>query len=77
MHLSMLSRHFRLHIKCMYSSSLSDLKKSTAVDESLCKTSTRCSVLENTNQLQEVCNTSILKQASLESRLYEELAFVT
>ena len=33
----------------MYSSSLSDLKKSTAVDESLSKTSTGCSVPENTN----------------------------
>ena len=38
----------------MYSSSLSDLKKPTAVDESLSKTSTRCSVPENTNQLQGV-----------------------
>ena len=37
----------------MYSSSLSDLKKSTVVDESLSKTSTRCSVPENTNRLQK------------------------
>ena len=27
--------------------------------------------------MKQVCNTSILKQASLESRLGEELAFVT
>ena len=40
----------------MYSSSLSDLKKSTAVDESLSKTSTRCSVPGNTNQLQDEIN---------------------
>ena len=44
---------FHTPYKCMYSSSLSDLKKSTAVDESLSKTSTRCSVPENTNQLQD------------------------
>ena len=37
----------------MYSSSNSDLKKSTAVDESLPKTLTRCSVPQNTNQLQD------------------------
>ena len=40
----------------MYSSSLSDLKKSTEVDESWSKTSTRCSVPENTNQLQDYVN---------------------
>ena len=42
--------------KCMDSSSLSDLKKSTVVDDSLSKTSTRCSVPENTNQLQDCIN---------------------
>ena len=48
----------------MYSSSLSDMKKSTAVDESLSKTSTRCSVPENTNQLQisTYFNTTIVKK---------------
>ena len=35
----------------VHSGSLSNLKKSTEVDESLSKTSTRCSVPENTNQL--------------------------
>ena len=40
----------------MCSSSLSELKKSTAVDESLSKTSTRCSVLGYTNQLQDQVN---------------------
>ena len=39
--------------KCMHSHSLSDLMKSTEVDEGLSKTSTRCSVPENTNQLQD------------------------
>ena len=37
----------------MYSSSPSDLTNSTAVDESLSKTSTKCSVPENTNQCQD------------------------
>ena len=40
----------------MYSSSLSDLKKSTEVDESLSKTLTRCFVPQNTNQLQDEIN---------------------
>ena len=40
----------------MYSSSLSNTKKSTAVDESLSETSTRCSAPENTNQLQDEIN---------------------
>ena len=40
----------------MHSSSLSDLKKTTEVVESLSKTSTRCSVPENTNQLQDYIN---------------------
>ena len=55
MHLSMLSRHFRPHISTCIPVPFSDLKKSTAVDESLSKTSTRCSVPENTNQLQDGC----------------------
>ena len=40
----------------MYSSSLSDLKKTTKVVESLSKTSTRCFVPENINQLQDYIN---------------------
>ena len=40
MPLSMLSKHFRTPYKCMFSSSLSDLMKSTEVDVSLSTTST-------------------------------------
>ena len=52
--LSMLSKHIRSHISAMHCSILSDLKKATAVVESLSTTSTRCSVTEITSLLQNL-----------------------
>ena len=57
----------------MYSSSLSDLKKSTVVDESSSKTSTRCSVPENTNQLQDALGTTCMYNIN---SLYASMLYV-
>ena len=63
----------------MYSSSLSDLKKSTVVDESSSRTSTRCSVPENTNQFQHLSDLSqnipVAEKAFFEDELAEEVTW--
>ena len=56
MNLSMLSKHFRPHISTCISVSFQTWRRLQQVVESLSTTSTRCSVTENTNLLQDSTN---------------------